>query len=197
MSLKFGHRFLLTPLRRFNWKYPFPKHLQPSPPPKEAINTENIVRPAQPLSGNDVFNAEYINRNPRNLEQMLLEIKPNGYVLDSPCVVYWNKLIFERSQQHTTAKVVHNSGHTVVSASTQEWSIRRHLKSTIDSNAVVNIARILALRCLQSGILFVHKEFTPQQMQTTKVRLLLKTLEEEGLQTEELSAIRLKNELYL
>ncbi|KAG8185226.1 hypothetical protein JTE90_002755 [Oedothorax gibbosus] len=185
-----------THIRQFNWKYPYPKELQPSPPPKEAINPENLVEIEKPLSDNDKFNREYINRNPRNLEQMLREVKPNGYPIDSPNVVFWNKLHFEKSLKHTSASVKHNSGKTIISASTKEWAIKRHLKSTIDRNALVNVARILAQRCLQSGIYFVSKEFSERELATEKIQIFLKTLEEEGLKTEELRAIRLKNQNY-
>lgn len=47
--------------------------------------------PENSVSENDKFNKEYINRNPRNLEQMLLEVKPNGFPIDSPSVIYWNR----------------------------------------------------------------------------------------------------------
>lgn len=56
-----------------------------------AVNPANIIKPEKPLSENDKFNSEYINKNPRNLEQMLLEVKPNGYPIDAPDVVFWNK----------------------------------------------------------------------------------------------------------
>ncbi|PRD20308.1 UNVERIFIED_CONTAM: hypothetical protein NCL1_54968 [Trichonephila clavipes] len=82
-----------TSFRQFNWKYPYPKELQPSPPEKEVINPENLAQIDNPLSENDKFNNEYINRNPRNLEQMLLEIKPNGFPLDAPDRVFWNKYV--------------------------------------------------------------------------------------------------------
>ncbi|GIY16079.1 39S ribosomal protein L18, mitochondrial [Caerostris darwini] len=189
--------FYLTTYRQFNWKFPYPKELQPSPPEKEVIDPKNIAKIDNPLSENDKFNNEYINRNPRNLEQMLLEVKPNGYPLDAPDRVFWNKLIFERSTKHIGAKVVHHTGCTVVSASTKEWAIRKHLTSNIDKTAVFNIARILAQRCLESGIYFVSKEFTDNELKTNKVQLLLKTLEENGLRTEELSAIRPKDHHYL
>ncbi|XP_042904756.1 large ribosomal subunit protein uL18m [Parasteatoda tepidariorum] len=183
--------------RRFNWKYPYPKELQPSPPEKETINPENLVKIQNPMSANDKFNQEYINRNPRNLEQMLLEVKPNGYPIDAPNRVFWNKLHFERSAKHTSAKVYHNSGRKIASASTKEWAIKKHLKSGIDNDAVACIARVLARRCLQSGILFVSTEFAPREFRTTKVQLLLKTLQEGGLKTKELSAILAKDERYL
>lgn len=55
------------------------------------IKPENEIVPEDASSENDKFNTEYINRNPRNLEQMLLEIKPNGFPIDAPDVVFWNK----------------------------------------------------------------------------------------------------------
>ena len=46
-------------------------------------------------NGNEAYiDVRLTNRNPRNLEQMLLNAKPMGYELDSPNRHFWNKLVF-------------------------------------------------------------------------------------------------------
>lgn len=35
-----------------------------------------------------------VNRNPRNLEHMLMESKPMGFELEKACFHYWNKYCF-------------------------------------------------------------------------------------------------------
>lgn len=45
-------------------------------------------------TGNEAtLDVKLVNRNPRNLEQMLLAKKPMGNELDSPNRHYWNKLV--------------------------------------------------------------------------------------------------------
>ncbi|CAN7985736.1 unnamed protein product [Ixodes hexagonus] len=127
--------------------------------------------------GNDRVSPEYVNRNPRNLEQMLLARKPLGYGLDVPSRSFWHKVRLERSQQHITGSLVHNTGKVIVSASTREWGIRKQLFSLTDQSAAVNVARVLARRCLESGILYVHVD--PNT--SPKTQAFLSALEEEGL----------------
>ena len=54
------------------------------------------------------------------------------------------------------AYVQHSDGSMVVSASTKEWAIKQCLYSTADVSAAENIGRILAQRCLESGISYLH-----------------------------------------
>lgn len=76
---------------------------------------------------------------------------------------------FESSQKHITGFVEHNKGTVVVSASTKEWCIRKHLYSSIDVAAAHNIGRILARRCLQSGIYQMHTELDKGAEKSKKV----------------------------
>jgi len=44
--------------------------------------------------GNEQYiDVNLVNRNPRNLEQLLLQPKPMGFEMDSPNRHYWNKLV--------------------------------------------------------------------------------------------------------
>lgn len=138
-----------------------------------------------PLSENDSVSREFVNRNPRNLEQMLLAKKPLGYALDSPPRSFWHKLLVERSQRHITGSVVHNTGKVVLSASTKEWGIRKQLYSTIDRSASANVARVLARRCLESGILFLHANFDPSELKSIRLQTFLHEMEKEGVMLQE------------
>ncbi|VDI65904.1 large subunit ribosomal protein L18 [Mytilus galloprovincialis] len=98
------------------------------------------------------INPDFVNRNPRNLEQMALARKRQGWKFQSPTREYYNKLVFDKTSKHTSGKVIHWTGDTVVSASTKEWAIRRHLYSVKDVSAAQNIGSILAQRCLEAGV---------------------------------------------
>lgn len=98
------------------------------------------------------------------------------------------RLQFERSHHHVTGSVVHNTGKVVVTASTREWGIRKQLCSLIDQSAAANVGRVLAQRCLQSGILYVHVE----QIDSPKGQAFLSGLEEEGLILKELEPVNPK-----
>lgn len=45
------------------------------------------------LGPNDVPPLRLVNRNPRNLEQLLYEQKPLGYELEAKNYTYWNKYV--------------------------------------------------------------------------------------------------------
>lgn len=45
------------------------------------------------LSENDITPLRLVNRNPRNLEQMLYEVKPLGFELEDENISYWNRYV--------------------------------------------------------------------------------------------------------
>ena len=69
-----------------------------------------------------------------------------------------HRLQFLITNRHTRAQVVHNSGLVLVSASTTEFEISRHLYKTTDVTAARNIGRVIAQRCLEAGIARVRWE---------------------------------------
>ncbi|XP_047494497.1 39S ribosomal protein L18, mitochondrial-like [Penaeus chinensis] len=141
------------------------------------------------LSENDLVNPQCVNRNPRNMEMLRLARKPQGWGLDIPSCNYWYKLFLDCTQRHVTARVEHFTGETVVSASTKEWAIKQHLFSTTDINAVRNIGRIIAQRCLQSGISELHTELQKHVDTSEKIKSFMVALEEGGLITREPTTI--------
>lgn len=88
----------------------------------------------------------------------------------------FTRLVMEQSKRHITGRIVHHTGTTVVSASTQEWAIKQHLYSTADVSAAHNIGRILADRCLKSGIAEVYTEMDRYEDTSEKVCQIIKTI---------------------
>ena len=72
-----------------------------------------------PYSNNDIVAPRVRNKNPMNLEKMLIGKKPRGWDLENRSRKYWNKLELEISNNHTTATVTHWTGRMVARASTQ------------------------------------------------------------------------------
>ncbi|XP_066955203.1 large ribosomal subunit protein uL18m [Macrobrachium rosenbergii] len=136
-------------------------------------------------SSNDDINPVFVNRNPRNMEMLRIARKPQGYALDEPTNHYWYRLEFEQTQKHIIGRVEHYTGTIVVSASTKEWAIKQHLYSNIDVSAAENIGRILAHRCLQSGICEVHTDLTDLSKSSEKLKRFIAALEEGGVHMKE------------
>lgn len=78
--------------------------------------------------------------------------------------------MLEQTNRQSTGWVEHHTGTTVVSASTREWGIKQQLYSTTDTNAIHNIGRVLARRCLESGITEVYTELDQYAENSTKVK---------------------------
>ncbi|OQR75394.1 39S ribosomal protein L18 [Tropilaelaps mercedesae] len=139
------------------------------------------------LSRNNDFevNPRFVNRNPRNLEQMLLARKPTGWEWDRPSRTYWYRLEIEVSNKNIYGRVVHNGGSRVAEASTTEWGIKKQLVSTADSSAAFAVGCVLARRCLESGLVAIHVELSQQHQKSRKTQSLLDGLVEEGLTLKE------------
>ncbi|KAI5711350.1 hypothetical protein M8J76_011531 [Diaphorina citri] len=120
------------------------------------------------------------NKNPRNLERLRIARKPQGYHLDRLGREYWHTLYFTTTKKHITGQIVHNNGNVVVSASTNEWALKKHLYNTNDICAYSNLARVLAQRCLETGISEITCNYKAEP--NTKFSEYLKILESEESQ---------------
>lgn len=118
------------------------------------------------------------NKNPRNLERLRIARKPTGYHLDKPGRTFWHKLIVIKKVRYVAAKVMHNNGNTVVQASTNEWSISKHLYRCNDTNAYINLAKILADRCLESGIYYM---INGVEFNSEKINAFINNFENAGI----------------
>ena len=66
--------------------------------------------------------------------------------------ILFSRLNLLISNNHITAFVEHHTGKILVCASTKEFSIARHLWRTNDVSAAINIGRVIAQRCKETGI---------------------------------------------
>ena len=71
------------------------------------------------------------------------------------------RLMFEPTSKYIRGWIEHNTGTVVASASSSEWCIRQFLYSAKNVSAARNIGRVLAHRCLQTGIHEVHSDLQP------------------------------------
>ncbi|KAM9313408.1 large ribosomal subunit protein uL18m [Gastrophryne carolinensis] len=134
---------------------------------------------------NEVVNPEFTNRNPRNLERMALAVKDRGWGTVWPTRAYWHRLRLERTRRHVTAYVEHSNGNIVLSASTKEWAVKKHLYSTIDTMACENIGRVLAQRCLEAGINFMLFREIPWIFRCESVQRFRKAMVDSGIKLTE------------
>ncbi|XP_004533791.1 39S ribosomal protein L18, mitochondrial [Ceratitis capitata] len=150
-------------------------HFQPLRSSRVLRKIKEINQP----SGEQVL----FNRNPRNLERLRIAHKPTGYFLEKPGRSFWHKLELTVSGRYVTAEVKHFQNGPIIGASTSEWAIKKQLYKTADTPAFVNLARVLAMRCLQSGITEMTSNI--EAVAGGKVDKFLKTLEENGVELQE------------
>ncbi|XP_034651737.1 39S ribosomal protein L18, mitochondrial [Drosophila subobscura] len=124
-----------------------------------------------------------VNRNPRNLERLRIAYKPSGYHLEKPGRSYWHTLEINTSGRYVSADVKHYENGTILSASTAEWAIKQQLYKTNDTSAFVNLGRVLAQRCLQSGI--TEMTCNVDAVAGSKLQKLLQTLQDNGVSFQE------------
>ncbi|XP_073892902.1 large ribosomal subunit protein uL18m isoform X4 [Macaca fascicularis] len=86
-----------------------------------------------------------------------------------------------RTQRHVEALVEHQNGKVVVSASTREWAIKKHLYSTRNVVACESIGRVLAQRCLEAGINFMVYQPTPWEAASDSMKRLQSAMTEGGV----------------
>ncbi|KAM8973474.1 large ribosomal subunit protein uL18m [Pelodytes ibericus] len=130
---------------------------------------------------NEIINPKFANRNPRNLERLALAVKDRGWGTMWPTRQFWHRLRFERTQHHVTAFVEHCNGNVVVSASTREWAVKKHLYSTKDVMACENIGRVLSQRCLEAGVSYMVFTEIPWVFRSEGVQRFRDAMKEGGV----------------
>ncbi|KAF1761494.1 hypothetical protein GCK72_009759 [Caenorhabditis remanei] len=134
------------------------------------------------------FVKSLVNRNPRNNELMGRQAANIGYQFekDKSARSYIYKVELVEGKSHREGRLVHYKDGIVISASTKEPSIANQLYSKTDTSAALNIGRVLALRCLQSGIHFAMPGATKEAIEKSQHQTyFFKALEEEGLTLKE------------
>ncbi|VVC29595.1 Hypothetical protein CINCED_3A011098 [Cinara cedri] len=164
-----------------------PKGLLP-----KIINSNIILRCRSTSTEDSAPYAQYVfNRNPRNLEKMRIAYKPAGYHLEKPGHEFWHKLQITISKRHVTASVLHHTGMVPIQVSTAEWAIRKQLYSTLDKVAYTTIGKVLAQRCLESGISEMMNTY--EAIPGSKFEALLSNILEGGVRLEEYPRYKLPN----
>ncbi|KAI8749017.1 39S ribosomal protein L18, mitochondrial [Biomphalaria glabrata] len=148
------------------------------------INTSSFLNQESP-NQNYTVSKVYENRNPRNLEKLGLARKRLGWRFQAPRRDYYHKLVISRSVRHTEAWIEHFTGDTVLSASTKEWAIRNQLFSCNDLSACVNVGKVLAQRCLESGITSVFFDQTESGSSSSRVQLLIEEFKKANISLRE------------
>uniref|UniRef100_A0A915PFD4 Uncharacterized protein n=1 Tax=Setaria digitata TaxID=48799 RepID=A0A915PFD4_9BILA len=101
---------------------------------------------------------KFVNRNPRNVEQLGFQIYPTGYGLDldrsKHSFIY--RANFQRHRQYVEGHIEHYREGIVLTASSREKQIFAQLYSPSDISASANIGRVLGLRCAMAGIHFLQ-----------------------------------------
>ncbi|XP_020781065.1 39S ribosomal protein L18, mitochondrial [Boleophthalmus pectinirostris] len=138
------------------------------------------VAPA--VEENEAVNPTFVNRNPRNLEQMALAVKDRGWKTIWPHKEFYHRLVFSRTQHHVTAEVFsHSSPDPVLTCSTKEWALKRELPSTNCVAACQAVGEVLAQRCRQAGITrMVYREI-PWSYRSDAVQCFRKSMQEGGI----------------
>ncbi|XP_032668348.1 39S ribosomal protein L18, mitochondrial isoform X3 [Odontomachus brunneus] len=121
---------------------------------------------------------EIVNRNPRNLERLRIARKPVGYLLDKPGHSFWHKVFVIKKPRYIVAEVHHFENGPVITACSAEWALKRQLYRCTDSAAYINVGRVLAQRCLESGICEMDVDKSPSG---DKFDLLIKEMQNCGI----------------
>uniref|UniRef100_A0A6Q2Z9P3 Large ribosomal subunit protein uL18m n=1 Tax=Esox lucius TaxID=8010 RepID=A0A6Q2Z9P3_ESOLU len=130
----------------------------------------------------DSVNPTFVNRNPRNLEQMALAVKDRGWKTTWPSQKFYHRLVFSRSQHHVTAEVfAYGDPVPVLSCSTREWALKRELASTCCVAASQAVGEVLAQRCRQAGITRMVYKHIPWQYRSDSVQLFRTAMKEGGV----------------
>nr|XP_006978094.1 39S ribosomal protein L18, mitochondrial [Peromyscus maniculatus bairdii] len=152
-----------------------------------ALSTSSTpaVQPEAETKENEAVAPEFINRNPRNLELLGVARKERGWATVWPSREFWHRLRVIKTQHHVEALVEHQNGQVVVSASTREWAIKKHLYNTRNVVACESIGRVLARRCLEAGINFMVYQPTPWEASSDSIKCLQNAMTEGGVVLQE------------
>lgn len=131
---------------------------------------------------NEAVNPTFVNRNPRNLEQMALAVKDRGWKTTWPHQQYYHRLEFSRTQHHVTAQVFSSSSPVpVLTCSTTEWAIKKELASTRCVTACQAVGEVLAQRCQQAGITRMVYRAIPWTYRSDAVQAFRAAMKEGGI----------------
>ncbi|XP_075889138.1 large ribosomal subunit protein uL18m [Nelusetta ayraudi] len=144
--------------------------------------SQTAPQPEPSADGNEAVNPTFVNRNPRNLEQMALAVKERGWKTTWPHREFYHRLEFSRTQHHVTAQVFSSSSPApVLSCSTKEWALKKELASTRCVAACQAVGEVMAQRCQQAGITRIVYRAIPWTYRSDAVQSFSKAMKDGGI----------------
>lgn len=101
------------------------------------------------------------------------------------------RLTLTRTNRTVTAQVVHFVNGPVIEAKTSEWALKKQLYSILDTCAYLNLGRVFAQRCLESGITEMYCNIKPKE--GGKVQKFLDEVVNAGIRLEEADVYKKPN----
>uniref|UniRef100_UPI0037E78034 large ribosomal subunit protein uL18m n=1 Tax=Semicossyphus pulcher TaxID=241346 RepID=UPI0037E78034 len=139
-------------------------------------------QPEPKADENEAVNPTFLNRNPRNLEQLALAVKDRGWKTTWPHREFYHRLVFSRTQHHVTAQVFSScSPDPVLTCSTKEWALKKELPSTSGVAACQAVGEVLAHRCQQAGITRMVYTAIPWAYRSDAVQCFRTAMKEGGI----------------
>ncbi|CAL1613273.1 unnamed protein product [Knipowitschia caucasica] len=158
-------------------------HIQRHASKQPARCVSQAAAKAEPaVEQNEAVSPTFVNRNPRNLEQMALAVKDRGWKTIWPHKEFYHRLVFSRTQHHMTAEVFSSSSpDPVITCSTKEWALKKELPSTNCVAASQAVGQVLALRCRQAGITRMVFRAIPWTYRSDAVQCFRKSMKDGGI----------------
>ncbi|XP_062855946.1 39S ribosomal protein L18, mitochondrial [Trichomycterus rosablanca] len=139
-------------------------------------------KPEPETNQNEDINETFVNRNPRNLEQMALAVKDRGWSTIWPKREYYHRLVFKRTQHHVSVAVFSwDCDVPVITCSTQEWALKKQLSSTHSVAACRAVGDVLAQRCCEAGITRLVYREVPWTFRSDAVQTFWTAMKEGGV----------------
>ncbi|KAM7417717.1 hypothetical protein PAMA_017385 [Pampus argenteus] len=144
--------------------------------------SQSASKPEPSVDENEAVNPTFVNRNPRNLEQMALAVKDRGWKTTWPHREFYHRLVFSRTRHYVTAEVFSSSSTVpVVSCSTKEWAMKQEMASTNCVAACQAVGEVLALRCQQAGIIRMVYRAIPWMYRSAAVQSFRTAMKDGGI----------------
>eukprot|EP00055_Hartaetosiga_balthica_P000824 m.137549 g.137549 ORF g.137549 m.137549 type:complete len:146 (+) comp11904_c0_seq1:69-506(+) len=125
-----------------------------------------------------------LNKNPRNLEMQEKQRKFSGFKTSTKNISYFNRLRLFQTNQHLMATLESPGGVQSVTTSTQEYNLQKHLYSYTSTTTARELAKVMAQRLKESGILSVFWDGQAQGYKG-KSKIFIDTIRTEGISTKE------------
>lgn len=151
----------------------------------EKLSNKRITRLESDIELDDckLYKSRLLNRNPRNLEQLSFEKKPEGFWFEKTAPMHWNKLVFEQKGRFLDAYLQHWSGKKLVEASTGEEQLQKYFNSPTTSQAAVILGEVISRRCLQSGHLYAGVD--DEEVESSKSKGFYEAVKKNGMTLKE------------